>query len=79
LAVGLAFPAHRFFLHHRHSRPIHLHIQNPHRLTDDDRQVQLHGALNLLLLTRGDILSDGFRRPLHGFAGDPRSASSFIC
>ena len=69
LAVRLALPTHRLFLHHGHSRPIHLHIQDRNWLADDDRQVQLHGSLNLLLLARGDILSDGFRRPLHGFGG----------
>src|SRR6266481_304348 len=44
-------------------------IQDRNWLSDDDRQIQLHGSLDLLLLTRGDILSDGFRGPLHGLGG----------
>jgi hypothetical protein len=28
LALDLAVPTHRFFLHHRHSRPIHLYVQD---------------------------------------------------
>jgi len=45
-------------------------IQDRHRLTDDDRQVQLPSPLDLLLLTGGDILSDGFRGPFHSLGGD---------
>jgi hypothetical protein len=70
-------PAHGLFLHHRHSRPIHLHIQDLNRLTDDNRQVQLHGSLNLHPLLRDDILSDRFRRALHGFGGHLQISQEF--
>ena len=70
LAVGLAFPAHGLFLHHRHSGPVHLHIQDRNGLADDDRQIQLHGPLDLLLLTRDDTISDGFCGALHGFGSN---------
>ena len=33
LAVRFALPAHRLFLHHRYSRPVHLHIQDRNRLS----------------------------------------------
>ena len=77
LAFRLALPAHRLFLHHRHSRPIHLHIQDRNGFAHDDRQIQLHGPLDLLLLACGDILSDGFRRPLHGFGGHLQIGEQF--
>jgi hypothetical protein len=46
-----------------------LHIQNGNWLSGDDRQIQLHGSLNLLLLARPDIRSHRFGRSLHGFGG----------
>jgi len=69
LAVRLALPPHRLFVHHRHSGPIHLHIQDGNGLVHHHRQVQLHGPLDLFLLPRSDIVSDGFRGPLHGLRG----------
>ena len=67
LAVGLAPPARRLFLHHRHSRPVHLHIQNGDGFAHHDRQIQLQGALHLPLLALRDMAADGLRRALHGF------------
>jgi hypothetical protein len=46
-----------------------LHIQDRNRFAHHHRQIQLHGPLDLLLLAGGDILSDGFGRPLHGLRG----------
>src|SRR2546430_11130679 len=69
LARGLALPTRRLFLHHGNSGPIHLHIQDGHRLADDDGQIQLQGFLDLSLLALGDIGSDGLCRTLHGFGG----------
>jgi hypothetical protein len=43
--------------------------EDGNRLAGYDRQVQLDSALRLLPLTRGDILADGLRGSLHGFAG----------
>ena len=77
LAFRLALPAHRLFLHHRHSRPIHLHIQDGNRFAHHDRQIQLHGSLDLLLLACGDILADRFRRSLHGFGGHLQIGEQF--
>src|SRR6266404_960762 len=67
LALRLALPTHRLFLHHRDSGPIHLHIQDGNGFASDDRQIQLQGFLDLFLLTLDDIVSDGFCRTLHGF------------
>jgi hypothetical protein len=69
LTFRLALPARRLFLHHGYSRPVHLHIQNRNCFAHHHRQIQLHGPLDLLLLAGGDILPDGFRRPLHGLGG----------
>jgi hypothetical protein len=40
LALDFALPTHRLFLHHRHSRPIHLHVQDGNRFPRDDGKVQ---------------------------------------
>jgi hypothetical protein len=69
LPFRLALPAYRLFFHYRYSRPIHLHIQDWNRFAHHHRQIQLHGPLYLLLLACCDILSYGFRRPLHCFGG----------
>ena len=69
LAVGLAFASLGLFLHHRHARPIHLHIQNGNRLTDDDGQIQLDGFADFALLACGDVGANRLRRALHRFGG----------
>jgi hypothetical protein len=46
-------------------------------LAQHHRQIQLHGPLDLLLLARGDMLSYGFRRPLHGFRGHLQIGQQF--
>jgi hypothetical protein len=70
LTVDFALSAHRLFLHHRYSRPIHLHIQNAHRLPDDHRQIQLDGPLDLPLFALRDVASYGLCRTFHRFGGD---------
>ena len=77
LTFRLALSAHRLFLHHGYSRPIHLHVQDRDRFAHHDGQIQLHGSLNLCLLARGDILAYGFRCPLHGFGGDLQTGEQF--
>jgi hypothetical protein len=67
LAVRLALPADGLFLHHGHSGPIHLHIQNRNRLPHNDRQIQLDGLLYFLPRASRDIAPDGLRRALHRF------------
>ena len=59
LPFYLALATHGFLLHHRHARAVHLHMQNRNRLAHYDRQIQLHGPLDLFLLARGDIFSHG--------------------
>src|SRR6266481_2964085 len=49
LARALALPTDRLFLHHRDTRPIHLHVQDAHRLADNHGQLQLEGFLDLRL------------------------------
>ena len=72
-AGHLTGPSLSLFLHHRYSRPIHLHIQDRNRLADFDGQVQLDGSLDLLLLTLSDILSNSFRRTLDRLGGHLQS------
>jgi hypothetical protein len=62
------FPSLHLFLHQRHSRPIHLHIQDG-GLTDDDGQVQPDGSVYLALLTLSDIVSNRLRRTLYCLGG----------
>ena len=70
LTFRLALPAHRLFLHHRYSRPIHLHIQDRNRLRPPPSGRSNCTARWISSCSPcGDILSDGFRRPLHGFGG----------
>jgi hypothetical protein len=73
LAFRLALPTQGLFRHHRHSRPVHFYIQDWNWLTNDDRQIQLHGSLHLLTLARGDTFSNRFRRSLHGFGRNLQS------
>jgi hypothetical protein len=54
-----------------------LHIQERNRHSHHHRQVQLHGPLDLCLLARGDIPSDGLRRPLHGLGGHLQIGEQF--
>jgi hypothetical protein len=69
LAVGLALAPFGLFLHYRHCCPVHLHIQDGNRLTDDDRQIQLDGLADLALFALGDVSTNRFRRTFHGFGG----------
>jgi hypothetical protein len=73
LAVGFAFASDRFFFHHGHPGAVHLQIQNGNGLADDYRQIQLYGALNLLVFAFGDMLADDFGRTFHGLGGDVQS------
>jgi hypothetical protein len=77
LPFDLALAADGFLLHHRHSGPVHLHVQNRHRFAHDHRQIQLHSPLDLLLLARGDIRSNGLRRSLYGFGGHLQIGEQF--
>ena len=76
LAVSLAFASLYLFLHYRHSRPIHLHIQNRNGFTHNDGQVQLNGFADFALLAGGDVGSDGLRRALHRFGGHLQSGQN---
>ena len=69
LPVNLALPAHGFLFHHGYAGSVHLRIQNRNRFSHDNRQVQLHGPLNLGLLARGDIFSHRLCRALYGLGG----------
>ena len=46
-------------------------------MADDDRQIQLQGALNLLPLPLRKIFSYRFRRALHRFGGDVQASQEF--
>jgi len=77
LSVLLAFAALGFLLHHRYSGSIHLHVQNGHGLAEHDRQVQLHGFLNLFVLLGGEIFPGGLGDALHGFGGHLQTGQHF--
>ena len=77
LALHLALPAHRLFLHHRYSRPIHLDIQNRHRVTHYNWEIQLYGTLDRALLALSNIASDCLRRAFHRFGGHFQSGKDF--
>ena len=77
LAFGLALPTDGLFLHHRHSRPIHLHVQDGNRLADNHGQLQLEGFLDLGLFLLSDIGSDGLCGTLHGFGRHLQAGQNF--
>ncbi len=59
LTVRFALAAHRFFLYHRHSGPIHFDIENRNRLAAAAGQIQLDGFLHFLSFAPNDIFSEG--------------------
>jgi len=69
LSILFAGPPRSLLFHYRHPCAIHERIERRNRLPHDHRQVQLHGAFDLLLLAGGEIRADGFRSPLHGLGG----------
>jgi len=77
LARGFAFAPLRFFLHNRHARAVHLHIENGNRFPDDDRQIQLHGLANLALLTGGNSGAHGLCRALYRLGSYLQSGQRF--
>jgi hypothetical protein len=52
LTGDFALPTHRLFLHHRDSRPIHLHVQDGNRLAPGNGQVQLAGLSGISFCSR---------------------------
>ena len=77
LTVGLALPAHSLFLYHRHPRRVHFHIQDGNRGSHHHREIQLYGALDLLLLALGDVSSEGLRGALHCLRGHVQAGQEF--
>jgi hypothetical protein len=77
LAGCLALPAYRLLLHHRYSRPIHLHIQDGNRLARHEGQVELEGFPALFLLAPSDIGAEGLGGPLHRFGGHLQVGEQF--
>jgi hypothetical protein len=77
LTFGFAVSTDRLFFDDTHAGSIHFDVEDGYRLADDDGQIQLHGALDLLLLTPGDILSDGFRVALDTLGGHLQIGQQF--
>ena len=77
LTVCLALAAYSFLLDHRHSGPIHLHIENRNRLAEDNGKIQLDRFLDLLALTLSDILSNRFCGALHRLGSHLQSGQNF--
>jgi hypothetical protein len=65
--VHLRLVTHCFLFHHRHSGPIHFHIENRNRLADDDGQIQLDGLLHFFLFTLSDVFFNCFGDALNRF------------
>ena len=68
-AVEFAFATRGLFLHHGHAGAVHLDIENGNGLAHDDGQIELHGAIDLLLLLTRDVCADRFGHALHGLGG----------
>src|ERR1019366_805394 len=77
LTLDFALPTHGLFLHHRDSRPIHLHVEDGNRLSGDDGKVRGQGFLDLLSLALSDIGADPLRRALHEFGGHLQASEPF--
>jgi hypothetical protein len=77
LALDLTLPTHRLFLHHRDSRPIHLHVEDGNRLPRDDRKVQRPHFRDFPLLALSDIGADPLRCALHRFGGHLQAGQNF--
>ena len=69
-ASDLTFTASSFPLHHRHAGSVHLNVQKGNRFAHEDGQIELHGAIDLLLITVRNVCADGFCHALDGFGGD---------
>ena len=59
----------QFRAHHGHLCSIHFDVQYGHLSTQDRRQVQLNGALDLALFPLCDIGSDRLGMTFDGFGG----------
>ena len=68
LSVGFSLSSFGFLPYHGHARAIHLHVEGGYGLTDGYRQVQLHGLLDLTLLTLGDIAANALGGALDRFS-----------
>jgi hypothetical protein len=77
LPFGLVLPAYGLFSYHRNSGVVDLRVHNGNRLSHHQRQVQLHGALDLCLLRGGDIFPDDLRRALHSLGGELQIGQEF--
>jgi len=81
-AIEFAFAAGRLLFNYRHARAVHLKIEDRNWFAHDDRQIQLHGAVDLLLLASRDIGTDVFGHAATrstDLVVTSRPASSFIC
>jgi hypothetical protein len=54
-----------------------LDIKNRDGFTEDYRQIELYGAIDLLLLAPGDISADGFGYTFNGLGGDLQASEQF--
>ena len=54
-----------------------MHIQKRNRFSHHHGEIQLHGPLDLILLARGDILSNRLRCSLHGFGSHLQISQQF--
>ncbi|MBV9745154.1 MAG: hypothetical protein JO099_15440 [Acidobacteriia bacterium] len=52
-------------------------VENGNGFAQDDRQIQLHGAVDLLLLSLRDIRTDRFGPAFHRFGGDIQAGKPF--
>lgn len=77
--VQFAFAALGLLLDDGHASAIHLEIKDGDEFTENDRQIQLDGAIDLLLLASCDVLADRFGHSFDDLAVTFRPASNSIC
>jgi hypothetical protein len=75
--IELAFAARGLLLHYGHAGAVHLDIENGNGLAHDDRQIELHGAIDLLLLLQCNVCADRFGHALHRLGGDLQAGQQF--
>lgn len=67
LAGLFPLPALRLGHDHGYAGTVDLDIENRNAGSDHDRQCQVFGTADLLLLSREDVPANGFRGTLYGF------------
>jgi len=65
------------FFTKQYTGSIQFDVQDGHGLADDQRQIQLHGTIDLGLLASRNICADGFSHAFHRFGGEFQAGQPF--